>query len=236
MGTVYSFNWIFLVALQLWGNNHSFSDCEIFTSYKKKIFRILKNHFLWIPKYSLNPFSCYYLLVSNDSTEWLCFCFWSEMSMHFHLSWCCAQEVSDAELGTVTGGRPLHWWDINFRVAPLLCVWNWSPLISIVTDLRTHTQTLSATLSRILCWLVICVCTCARVWAQLCPTLCNPMDCSPPGSSVHGIFQARVLEWVAIAFSRIAIWPSNPTSGHRSEKRKTLIWKDRLPNVHSNTI
>ena len=38
--------------------------------------------------------------------------------------------------------------------------------------------------------------------AQLCPTLCNPMDCSLPGSSIHGIFQARVLEWVAISFSR----------------------------------
>ena len=37
--------------------------------------------------------------------------------------------------------------------------------------------------------------------AQLCPTLSNPMDCSPPGSPVHGIFQARVLEWGAIAFS-----------------------------------
>jgi len=37
--------------------------------------------------------------------------------------------------------------------------------------------------------------------AQLCLTLSNPMDCSLPGSSVHGIFQARVLEWVAIAFS-----------------------------------
>ena len=36
---------------------------------------------------------------------------------------------------------------------------------------------------------------------QLCPTLCDPMDCSPPGSSVHGIFQARVLEWGAIDFS-----------------------------------
>ena len=35
---------------------------------------------------------------------------------------------------------------------------------------------------------------------QLCPTLCNPMDCSLSGSSVHGIFQARVLEWVAISF------------------------------------
>ena len=36
---------------------------------------------------------------------------------------------------------------------------------------------------------------------QLCLTLSDPMDCSPPGSSVHGIFQARVLEWGAIAFS-----------------------------------
>ena len=38
--------------------------------------------------------------------------------------------------------------------------------------------------------------------AQSCPTLSGPMDCSPPGSSVHGIFQARVLEWGAIAFSK----------------------------------
>ena len=36
---------------------------------------------------------------------------------------------------------------------------------------------------------------------QLCLTLCDPMDCSLPGSSIHGIFQARVLEWGAIAFS-----------------------------------
>ena len=37
---------------------------------------------------------------------------------------------------------------------------------------------------------------------QSCPLLCDPMDCSLPGSSIHGIFQARVLEWVAISFSR----------------------------------
>ena len=40
--------------------------------------------------------------------------------------------------------------------------------------------------------------------AQSCPTLCDPIDGSPPGSPVHGIFQAGVLEWVAIAFSRNA--------------------------------
>ena len=38
--------------------------------------------------------------------------------------------------------------------------------------------------------------------AQSCPTLCNPVDCSPSGSSVHGILWARILEWVAISFSR----------------------------------
>ena len=38
--------------------------------------------------------------------------------------------------------------------------------------------------------------------AQLCPALCNPTDCSPAGSSLHEIHQARILEWVAIPFSR----------------------------------
>ena len=42
----------------------------------------------------------------------------------------------------------------------------------------------------------------ARLVTQSCPTLCDAMDCSPPGSSVHGIPQARILEWVAISFSR----------------------------------
>ena len=45
--------------------------------------------------------------------------------------------------------------------------------------------------------------------AQLCLTLCDPMDCSLLGSSVHGIFQSRVLEWVAIAFSKESWVPKN---------------------------
>ena len=45
--------------------------------------------------------------------------------------------------------------------------------------------------------------------AQSCQTLCDPVDCSLPGSSVHGIFQARVLEWVAISFSHIKIKHEN---------------------------
>ena len=47
--------------------------------------------------------------------------------------------------------------------------------------------------------------------SQLCPALCNPMDCSLPGSSIHGIFQARVLEWGAISFSRGSSRPRDRT-------------------------
>ena len=47
--------------------------------------------------------------------------------------------------------------------------------------------------------------------AQSCPTLCHPMDCSLPGFSVHGILQARILEWVAIAFSRGSSQPRDQT-------------------------
>ena len=53
-------------------------------------------------------------------------------------------------------------------------------------------------------------CCCCLV-TRLCPTLCNPMDCSPPGSSVHGLLQARILEWEAIAFSRVSCPPGDWT-------------------------
>ena len=56
--------------------------------------------------------------------------------------------------------------------------------------------------------------------AQSCPTRSDPMDCSPPGSSVHGIFQARVLEWGATAFT-------NYTSIKKKKKRNDLVWINR---------
>ena len=46
---------------------------------------------------------------------------------------------------------------------------------------------------------------------QSCPTLCDSMDCSPPGSSLRGIFQARILEWVAMPFSRGSFRPRDQT-------------------------
>ena len=59
--------------------------------------------------------------------------------------------------------------------------------------------------------------------AQSCPTLCDPMDCSLPGFSVHGIFHARVLEWVAISFSRGSSWP-------RDQTKVSCIAGRRLPS------
>ena len=50
--------------------------------------------------------------------------------------------------------------------------------------------------------MVLCVCV-----AQLCPALFDPRDCSLPGSSVHGIFQAKILQWVVIFYSRESPWP-----------------------------
>ena len=55
--------------------------------------------------------------------------------------------------------------------------------------------------------------------AQSCPTLSDPMDCSPPGSSIHGVFQARVLEWGAIAFS---------IKNYKASKRKIISLLPRL--------
>ena len=56
--------------------------------------------------------------------------------------------------------------------------------------------------------------------AQSCPTLCNPMTCSLWGSSVHGIFQARVLEWVAISVSRGSSPPRDRTPFSRTASRR----------------
>ena len=63
--------------------------------------------------------------------------------------------------------------------------------------------------------------------AQSCPTLCDPMDCNLPGSSVHGIFKARVLEWVAISFSREASQPRDETQVSHIVDRPFTVWATR---------
>ena len=62
---------------------------------------------------------------------------------------------------------------------------------------------------------------------QSCPTLCDPMDCSLPGSSVHGIFQAKILEWVSISFSREFSWPRDWTRVSCIVGRRFTVWATR---------
>ena len=61
--------------------------------------------------------------------------------------------------------------------------------------------------------------------AQLCPTLCDPMDCNLQGSSVHGILQARILEWVAISISRGSSQPRDRTLVAHIVGRYFTIWE-----------
>ena len=76
-------------------------------------------------------------------------------------------------------------------------------------------------------WSCVCVCVCVYVCvlvAQSCPTLWDPMDCSPPGSSVHGILLATILEWVAIPFSRGSSWLKDQTKVSCIAGRFFTIW------------
>ena len=63
--------------------------------------------------------------------------------------------------------------------------------------------------------------------AQLCMTLSDSMDCSLPGSSVQGILQARILEWVTIPFSRVSSWPRDQTSVSCTAGRFFTVWAKR---------
>ena len=72
----------------------------------------------------------------------------------------------------------------------------------------------------------VCVYVCVLI-AQSCLALCNPTDCSPPGFSVHGILQARILEWVAIPFPRGSSLPGNQSQVSLLTGRSFNIWPTR---------
>ena len=69
--------------------------------------------------------------------------------------------------------------------------------------------------------------SCSPLVTQLRLIPCDPMDCSPPGLSVHRIFQARILEWVAIFFSRGSSWPRDQTQVTYIAGRHFTIWAPR---------
>ena len=79
----------------------------------------------------------------------------------------------------------------------------WGAAVYGVAQSQTGLKRLSSSSRQLLCGL--CVLCCAKS-LQSCLTLCDPMECSPPGSSVHGVLQARILEWVAMPPSRRSSW------------------------------
>ena len=68
--------------------------------------------------------------------------------------------------------------------------------------------------------------------AKSCPTLCDPMDCSPSGSFVHRILQAKILEWVAIPFSRESSWPRDQTHVSCIGRWILYCWATREAQIH----
>ena len=83
--------------------------------------------------------------------------------------------------------------------------------IFLVSWRQNRPRTMTISRLEVSCSITVCVCVCVCVCAQSHPTLCNPMDCSPPVSSVHGILQAKVLEWLAISCSRGSSQPMDRT-------------------------
>ena len=113
---------------------------------------------------------------------------WSSIHPHLHPSW---------NLQTFTKGLP--WQDLSSLMGIKV---NYMSL-----SLREHSPTETITSLQA----ITRYCHCPIVCARSCPILYDPMDCSPPGSSLHGISWARILEWVSISSSRVSSWPRDQT-------------------------
>ena len=107
------------------------------------------------------------------------------------------------------------------------------------THTHTHTHIYIYTYTHTIHTHILCCC----LVTKLCQILCDPMDCSLPGFPIHGIFQARIMDWVAISFSsilyiyreRAIIWSSNPTPGHISREHHNSKRYIHL-SVHCSTV
>ena len=140
---------------------------------------------------------------------------WSEIILQVFVSWDCWPRknskwvLSFIVLAGQTGTQNLgiRWRENSFiidRISLLSCVWGQAVCPwDVLTLCRLCGQPILAALP--------CRHCCYYLDAQSRPALCNPMGCSPLGSSVHGISQARILERVAISFSRESSWPRDRT-------------------------
>ena len=119
---------------------------------------------------------------------------------HFHFSLSCIGEGNGNPLQYSCLENPRDggaWWAFVYGVAQ-----SWSQLKQLSSSSSKLIHSLPSQNAHIH--------VCAQQ-LQSCPTLCDPMDCSPPGSSAHGILQARILEWVAMPTSRESSRPRDGT-------------------------
>ena len=109
---------------------------------------------------------------------------------------------------------------------PTLKVWCLGTYFSVLNYLLSYLPSLGLSyLIYKIGWPEFCICSSSYVLVvQSCPTLCDPTNCSPPGFSVHGILQARILEWIAIPFSRGTLQPRDWTLVFCLEGRFFTIW------------
>ena len=104
----------------------------------------------------------------------------------------------------------------------------WSDLTCRHTHTHTHTHIyIHIYMHTYICihthiYTYICMCMCKVTQSYL--TLCDPVDCSPPGSSVHGILQARILEWIAMSFSSRSSQPRDRTQVSCIAGRRFILW------------
>ena len=165
-----------------------------------------------------------------------------------HVSFLSAHRMVSAQHGALQGlgasGRPdLRIWAPTPRSQVQL--WN----RSMMSPWANHIACLSSVLDALGLWfqksglwyspvaqimfVCVCVCVCACLVVQSCLTLCDVVNCSPPGSCVRGIFQAKLLEWVAMPFSRGIF----PTQGLTPRLLYLLHWQvDSLPLASLNSL
>ena len=97
----------------------------------------------------------------------------------------------------------------------------WCRLLSMGSQRVGHDWATSLHFTSFLWYVSYCLAS------KLCLTLCDPMDCSPPGSSIHRISQVRLLEWVAVSFSRGSSRPRGQTQVSRIVDKRFTIWATR---------
>ena len=105
----------------------------------------------------------------------------------------------------ILGNSLVVQWTLSFHCRGWGSITDWRTKIPQATCISQKKKKKGEEEKEGLLFHIVCTHTCMH--AHLCLTLCDPLDYSPPGSSVHGILQARILEWVAMPSSRGIFWP-----------------------------